>query len=77
MHPGLEGETEGLIGQGPLGASAAGMTAENDVLDLEVFDGVFDHASRVEVVGVHLVGDVTMHEQVSRFQARDRRLRYA
>ena len=53
------------------------MAADNDVLDLEVLDGVFDHALRTDVRRVHLVGDVAMHEHVSRFQAGDRRLRYA
>ena len=51
--------------------SAAVMTAENDVPDLEYIDRVLHHRPAVEIGMLDRVGDVAMHEDFARFQACD------
>lgn len=47
------------------------MAADDDVLHLEVGDGVGDDALAVDVGGGQDVGDVAVHEDVARLEAED------
>jgi len=69
-EPGVD-QAELLVGEGGLDATARGVAAQHDVLDLEVGDGVLDDGGGVEVTGVHDVGDVAVHEDVAGLQAQD------
>lgn len=69
-EPGVD-QAELLVRKGRLDATARGVTAQDDVLDLQVGDGVLDDRGGVEVAGVHDVGDVAVHEDVTGLQAQD------
>lgn len=49
------------------------MSADDDVLHLEVCDGVGDDGLGGEVCGGQHVGDVTVHEDVAGLEAEDGR----
>ena len=75
-QPGVD-QAEFLVVQGGGDASARGVAADDDVLDLEVLDGELDDRQRVDVRGGQDVGDVAVAEDLARFEAQDRRLRAA
>lgn len=50
-------------------APAARVPADDNVFDLQVRDGVFDHGAGAEVARVQDVGDVAVHEDVARLEA--------
>lgn len=68
--PGVE-DAEVLGRHGGLDAAAAVVAAHDDVLDLEVLDGVVEHRGAVEVDVAHQVGDVAVHEGLAGLEARD------
>lgn len=68
--PGVE-EAEVLGGHGGLDAAAAVVAADDNVLDLEVLDGVVEHRGDVEVDVAHQIGDVAVHEGLAGLEARD------
>lgn len=47
------------------------MSADNDVFDLEMFDGVFDDSGRTEIGWMQDVGDISVDEHVTGFQAEE------
>ena len=64
-------DAELLVRQRGVDAAAAGVAADDNVLDFEVDDGVFDDGAGVQVARVQDVGDVAMHEDVAWFEAQD------
>ena len=58
LQCGGAGERRGPFcgGVAGLDAAAVGVADDDDVLDVEVFDGVGEHCGRVVVVGVELAG---------------------
>lgn len=73
-QPGVKDTAHSGVGQRGRGAAARGVPTEDDVLDLEVGDGVLDHRRRVDVGCRDDVGYVAVHEDVTRLKAEDRRL---
>lgn len=69
-EPGVE-DAEVLGGHGGLDAAAAVVAAHDDVLDLEVLDGVVEHRGDVEVDVADQVGDVAVHKGLAGLEARD------
>ncbi len=67
-QPGVD-QAEFLVVQGGGDASARGVAADDDVLDLEVLDGKLDDGQRVDVRGGQDVGDVAVAEDLARFEA--------
>jgi hypothetical protein len=57
------------VSEGGTAAAAGRVSADDDVRDFEVHDGVLDHGLRVDVCGRDDVGDVAVDEDVSRVQA--------
>jgi hypothetical protein len=53
------------------------MPAYNHLLDLEMRDSILDHRSSANVVFVHAIRYVPVHEDVARLAATDGRLRDA
>ncbi len=62
-------QSVGLVAHGRLHAAAAIMARHDDVLHIEHFHGVLQHAHRVEVTGHHEVRDVAVDEQFTRLSA--------
>ncbi len=58
-----------LIRERGVHASAGGVAADNDVLDLEVLDGVEDNALGVDIGRGDDVGDVSVYEDIAGLQA--------
>lgn len=69
-QPGVE-QAHVLRRHGGFDASAAVVSADNDVLDFEVADGVVDDGHDVEVDVVDEVGDVAVDEHLARLEAGD------
>lgn len=69
-QPGVH-EAQVLGGHGGLDTAAAVVAADDNVLYLEVLDGVLDDAHNVEVRVAHQVGNVAVHKGVTGLQARD------
>lgn len=69
-QPGVH-EAKVLGRHGGLDTAAAVVAADNNVLNLEVLDGILDDAHNVEVRVAHQVGNVTVHKGVAGLQARD------
>jgi hypothetical protein len=42
------------------------VSADNDLFDLQVRDGILDYRCRADVVGVDTVGDVAVHKNLAR-----------
>ena len=59
------------MGEGGLDATAVVVPADDDVLYVEMHDGVFDHGHDVEVGIGDKIGDVAMHEDVAGFKTHD------
>ena len=53
-------------------SAAAIVAANNDVGDFENLDCIFEDGQKIEVAWVHQIGDIAMHEHLSRFQTRNR-----
>jgi len=64
LEPDVE-DVELVVGEGGLDASAGGVAAEDDVLDLEVLDAELDGRQQGDVGGVDDVGDVAQHEDLT------------
>lgn len=64
LEPDVE-DVELVVGQGGLDASAGGVAAEDDVLDLEVLDAELDGGEEGDVGGVDDVGDVAQDEDLA------------
>lgn len=69
-QPGVQ-ETQVLWRHGGLDAAAAVMAADDDVLDLEVLDGVVDDGHGVEVDVADEVGDVAVDKGLAGLEAGD------
>lgn len=69
-EPGVE-DAEVLGCHGGLNATAAVVTADHDMLDLEVLDGVVENRGDVEVDVAHQVGNVAVHKGLAGLEARD------
>lgn len=69
-EPGVE-DAEVLRAHGGLDTAAAVMAADDNVLDLEVLDGVVEHRGDVEVDVADEVGDVAVHKGLAGLKARD------
>lgn len=68
--PGVE-DAEVLWGHGGLDAAAAVVATDDDVLDLEVLDGVVEDGSDVEVDVADQVGDVAVDKGLAGLEAGD------
>lgn len=66
MQPCVQRLAQVRIAERRVGASASSVAAHDDLLDLEMGDGVLDDGRRVDVVGVDAVGDVAVHKEVAR-----------
>lgn len=64
-------DTELLVAQCRSNTSAAGVAAQDDVLDAQVTDGVLDDRGRAQVRRVQDVGDVTVDKDIAGLQAQD------
>lgn len=73
-QPDVEHAANRRVAEGSVGPTTARVAAQDDVLDLEVGDGVLDHRRRVDVAAGHNVADVAVHEYIARLQAEDGRL---
>lgn len=76
QEPSVE-QAETGVAEGGVDAAAGGVAAEDDVLDFEVDDGVGDDGRGGDVACVQHVGDVAVHEDVTRFAAEEGGLRHA
>lgn len=65
MKPGVERLPQIGIGQGGVGTSTLCVSTDDNLLDLQVRDGIFDDGRRADVVGGHTVGDVAVHEDLT------------
>lgn len=70
LEPVVE-ETRRVGGSGRADPAAVVMTADDDVLDAEGFDGELDDGLAVEVVGVDDVGDVAVDEDAAGLETDD------
>lgn len=69
-QPGVQ-KAEVLGSHGRLDTSAAVVTADDDVLDAEVLDGVVDDAHSVEISVADEVGDVAVDKCLAWLKAAD------
>lgn len=69
-QPGVH-EAQVLGGHGRLDTAAAVVAADDNVLDLEVLDGILNDAHNVEVRVADQVGNVAVHKGIAGLQARD------
>lgn len=69
-QPGVE-DAEVGGGHGGLDAAAGVVPADDDVLDLEVANGVLDDAHHAEVDVAHHIGDVAVDEHLTGAETRD------
>lgn len=76
QQPGVE-DTQLLVAQRRGNSSAPSVAAQNDVLDAQMTDGVFDDRRRTKVGRVQNVGNVTVDKDVTGLQAQDGGLRAA
>lgn len=67
-------QAELLVVQGRGDATARGVPADDDVLDLEVLDGELDDRQRIDVSVDQDVGDVAVAEDLPGFETEDGRL---
>lgn len=70
-QPDVEDAAHGAVAEGGLDHVATSVAAEDDVLDLQVDDGVLDDGEGVEVGGGDDVGDVAVDEDVAWLKAED------
>lgn len=64
-------ETQLLVRESSRDTTAGSVSTENNVLHLEVSNGVFDDGGGVQVTGVQHVGDVTVHKDVTGLETQD------
>lgn len=69
-QPGVE-QSEVLGRHGSLDTTAAVVAAHNDVLDMQVADGVVDDGHDIEIGGADQVGNVAVDEHLAGFEAGD------
>jgi hypothetical protein len=74
MQPCIQRLPKVCVAQGCNGASALGMSADDHLLHLEMRDRTLDHTCRNDVVVVHCIRDVAVHEDVARLAVADGRL---
>ena len=60
VHRGAHGVVHGVRH-----AAAEIVPAHDDVANLEDVDRVLEHAAHVQIGGLHLVGDVAVHEELA------------
>lgn len=77
MQPGVERGPKVCIPQCCVCPSAFGMSTHNDLLYFQMGNGILDHASGVDIVSMHTVGDVAVHKQLAWPAVADGSLRYA
>ena len=77
VQPGVQRLAQVAVAQGCVGAAAFCVSADYDFLDLEMRHGVLDYRGGADVVGVHAVGDVAVHENFAGPVVADCGLRYA
>lgn len=75
-EPGVD-QAQLLVVQGGGDATARRVSADDDVLDLEVLDGELDDREGIDVGRGQDVGDVAVAKDLARLQAQDGRLRAA
>lgn len=75
-RPDVEDTADGSVAKSRLDHVAACVAAEDDVLDLQIDDGVFDDGKGVEICGRDDVGDVAVDKDVTWLEAEDRSLRH-
>jgi len=73
LQPDVE-DIELVVGQSGLDASAGGVAAQDDVLDLEVLDAELDGGQQGDVGRVDHVGDVAQDKDLAGLLAQDRGL---
>ena len=73
LQPNVQ-QTKSSVSESGINTTAAGVAADENVLNLEVCDGEFNDGQRVDVGGGDDVGDVAVDENLTRLQAQDGRL---
>lgn len=75
LEPDIE-QAQLIIAQSTSNSTAGSVSAEHNVLDAEVGDGVVDDGERAEIGSVDDVGDVAVGEDITRLHAEKGRLRH-
>ena len=68
LQPQIE-DIELLVAEGSGNAAAAGVAAQDDMLDLQMLDGELDDAEQAQIGGVDDIGNVAVGEDVAGLEA--------
>lgn len=74
VQPGVQRRAQVSIAQARRRSAALCMSAHDHLLHLQMRHGILDHARRADVVRVHAVGNVAVHEDVADAPSTDGRL---
>ena len=75
-EPGIQ-QTQRTGRQGGRRSPTCGMPTKDDMLDVEMHDGVLEYSRGRQVARMDDVGNVAVHKDVARLEPEDRRFRHA